>query len=181
MSSTSYKKPQKLMEKSRVVLETRYKYARKKLMEQIEKVKASAYEKDVQRTITYYVDRVPTISKLKTKRDLAFAIAEAEYALEHKTFSISRLRTKRKSELSSLQERFGSDKFKSYKDVRKFYSFMENVRNRSEGIKYDSGQIAEFFEQNSDLTGQELLDKYDEYSARVQKRRGKRSKHYETF
>ena len=102
---------------SRVQLEVKYRELRKKLMGQIEKVSKSAYSKDVEKAKAYIEPRIPTVSKIKTKRNLEMAIRETEAALKNKTFVIAERKRARKKAVEMLNETFGTDYFKNYKQA----------------------------------------------------------------
>lgn len=82
---------------SRVQLEVKYRELRKKLVGQIEKISKSAYAKDVEKAKKYIEPRIPSVSKIGSKRNVEMAIREAEAALKNKTFVIAeRKRARRK-------------------------------------------------------------------------------------
>lgn len=159
---------------SRVQLEVKYRELRKKLVGQIEKVSKSAYAKDVEKAKAYIEPRIPNVSNIKTKRNLEMAIREAEAALKNKTFVISERKRMRKKAVERLNETFGTDHFKNYRQATKFYEFMELVRTHSEDIIYDSDKAEEIFLEHSKEPLQEILKRYREYEAEFSKRSPKR-------
>ena len=159
--------------KARIILETRYKKSREKLIKQISTIKKSPYKKDVESAIAYIEPRIPAVSKIKTKRDLEFALREVESALKQKRFvgvERKRIREKRKQYLKNTLDL----PIKNYRDVKKFDKFLEDIRNFSIETIYDSERAISIFEKYPSLSNKELLKKYDEYR-RVHDKRSKRS------
>lgn len=165
---------------SRIVLEVKYKKLREKLQKQIKSIKKSAYAKDVEASLKYYEPRVPAVSKLRTKRDLEKAVKEVEFALEHKVFVQAERKRQRQKALERLRKDFDSDSdvFKTWRDARKFYDFMNAVREHSQDIIFDSYKATEIFVEHNELSSKEILKKYVEYSKEFerQQRSGKRKK-----
>lgn len=159
---------------SRVQLEVKYRELRKKLVGQIKKVSKSAYAKDVEKAKAYIEPRIPTVSKIKTKRNLEMAIREAEAALKNKTFVISERKRARKKAVEMLNETFGTDYFKNYKQASKFYDFMEKVRVHSQDIIYDSDKAADIFLEHSSKSVEKIIERYIEYESEFRKRSPKR-------
>lgn len=159
---------------SRVQLEVKYRELRKKLMGQIEKVSKSAYSKDVEKAKAYIEPRIPSVSKIKTKRNLEMAIREAEAALKNKTFVISERKRARKKAVKMLNETFGTDYFKNYRQASKFYDFMEKVREHSQDIIYDSDKAADIFLEHSTESAEKIIERYREYESEFRKRSPKR-------
>lgn len=159
---------------SRVQLEVKYREIRKKLVGQIKKVSKSAYAKDVEKAKAYIEPRIPTVSKIKTKRNLEMAIREAEAALKNKTFVISERKRMRKKAIERLNETFGTDYFKNYRQASKFYDFMEKVREHSQDIIYDSDKAAEIFLEHSSESTEKIIERYREYESEFCKRSPKR-------
>lgn len=158
---------------TRIILETRYRKSREKLLKQISTIKKSPYKKDVESAIAYIEPRIPAVSKIKTKRDLEFAMREVDSALNQKRFvgaERRRIRTRRAEYLKNKLEL----PIKNYRDVKKFDKFMEDVRNFSLETIYDSERAITIFEKYPKLTNKELVKKYDEYR-RVNDKRPKRS------
>lgn len=155
--------------KSRIILETRYKKSREKLLKQITAIKKSPYKKDVENAIAYIEPRIPAVSNIKTKRDLEFALREVESALKQKRFvgaERKRIRAKRVEYLKSTLEL----PIKNYRDVKKFEKFLEDVRNFSLETIYDSERAITIFEKYPTLSNKELIKKYDEYRHVINKR-----------
>lgn len=159
---------------SRVQLEVKYRELRKKLVGQIEKISKSAYAKDVEKARAYIEPRIPSVSKIGTKRNLEMAIREAEAALKNKTFVISERKRMRKKAVERLNETFGTDYFKNYRQASKFYEFMELVRTHSEDIIYDSDKAADIYLERSDESVQKIMERYREYESEFSKRSPKR-------
>jgi acetyl-CoA carboxylase alpha subunit len=159
---------------SRVQLEVKYRELRKKLVKQIEKVSRSAYAKDVEKAKTYIEPRIPTVSKIKTKRNLEMAIREAEAALKNKTFVIAERKRARKKAVEMLNETFGTDYFKNYRQASKFYEFMEKVREHSQDIIYDSDKAVDIFLEHSDEKPEKIIERYREFESEFRKRSPKR-------
>ena len=145
-----------------IILETRYKKSREKLLKQISTIKKSPYKKDVENAIAYIEPRIPAVSKIKAKRDLEFALREVESALKQKRFvgaERKRIRARRAEYLKDTLEL----PIKNYRDVKKFDKFMQDVRNFSLETIYDSERAISIFEKYPKLTNKELVKKYDEY------------------
>lgn len=159
---------------SRIQLEVKYRELRKKLVGQIEKVSKSAYAKDVEKAKAYIEPRIPSVSKIGTKRNLEMAIREAEAALKNKTFVISERKRMRKKAVERLNETFGTDYFKNYRQASKFYEFMELVRTHSEDIIYDSDKAADIYLEHSGESAQKIMERYREYESEFRKRSPKR-------
>lgn len=159
---------------SRIQLEVKYRELRKKLIGQIEKVSKSAYAKDVEKAKAYIEPRIPTVSKIKTKRDLEMAIREAEAALKNKTFVISERKRMRKKAVERLNETFGTDYFKNYRQATKFYEFMEKVKEHSQDIIYDSDKAVDIFLEHSDEQPEKIIERYREFESEFRKRSPKR-------
>lgn len=159
---------------SRVQLEVKYRELRKKLVGQIEKISKSAYAKDVEKAKAYIEPRIPSVSKIKTKRNLEMAIREAEAALKNKTFVIAERKRMRKKAVELLNETFGTDYFKNYKQASKFYEFMEKVREHSQDIIYDSDKAVDIFLEHSDEKPEKIIERYREFEAEFHKRSPKR-------
>lgn len=154
---------------SRIILETRYKKSREKLLKQITAIKKSPYKKDVENAIAYIEPRIPAVSNIKTKRDLEFALREVESALKQKRFvgaERKRIRSKRVEYLKNTLEL----PIKNYRDVKKFEKFLEDVRNFSLETIYDSERAITIFEKYPTLSNKELIKKYDEYRHVINKR-----------
>ena len=154
---------------SRIILETRYKKSREKLLKQITAIKKSPYKKDVESAIAYIEPRIPAVSNIKTKRDLEFALREVESALKQKRFvgaERKRIRTRRVEYLKSTFE----FPIKNYRDVKKFEKFLNDVRNFSLETIYDSERAITIFEKYPTLSNKELIQKYDEYRRNINKR-----------
>lgn len=159
---------------SRVQLEVKYRELRKKLVGQIEKVSKSAYAKDVEKAKAYIEPRIPTVSKIKTKRNLEMAIREAEAALKNKTFVISERKRMRKKAVEMLNETFGTDYFKNYRQASKFYKFLAKVREHSHDIIYDSDKAVDIFLEHSDEKPEKIIERYREFESEFRKRSPKR-------
>lgn len=159
---------------SRVQLEVKYRELRKKLVSQIEKVSKSAYAKDVEKAKAYIEPRIPTVSKIKTKRNLEMAIREAEAALKNKTFVIAERKRMRKKAVELLNETFGTDYFNNYRQALKFYEFMEKVREHSQDIIYDSDKAVDIFLEHSDEKPEKIIERYREFESEFRKRSPKR-------
>lgn len=159
---------------SRVQLEVKYRELRKKLVGQIEKVSKSSYAKDVEKAKAYIEPRIPTVSKIKTKRNLEMAIREAEAALKNKTFVIAERKRARKKAVEMLNETFGTDYFKNYHQASKFYEFMEKVREHSQDIIYDSDKAVDIFLEHSDEKPEKIIERYREFESEFRKRSPKR-------
>lgn len=154
---------------SRIILETRYKKSREKLLKQITAIKKSPYKKDVESAIAYIEPRIPAVSNIKTKRDLEFAMREVESALKQKRFvgtERKRIRARRVEYLKSTLEL----PIKNYRDVKKFEKFLEDVKNFSLETIYDSERAIIIFEKYPTLSNKELIKKYDEYRHVINKR-----------
>ena len=165
---------------SRIVIEVKYRKLREKLQKQIKRIEKSAYAKDVETSLKYYEPRIPVVSKLRTKRDLEKALKEVEFALEHKVFVQAERKRQRQKVLERLRNDFDRDGevFRTWRDARKFYDFMNAVREHSQDIIFDSYKATEIFVEHNDLSSKEILKKYVEYSKEFerQKRSGKRQK-----
>lgn len=159
---------------SRVQLEVKYRELRKKLVGQIKKVSKSAYSRDVEKAKAYIEPRIPTVSSIKTKRNLEMAIREAEAALKNKTFVIAERKRARKKAVEMLNETFGTDYFKNYRQASKFYEFMEKVREHSQDIIYDSDKAADIFLEHSSESAEKIIERYREYESEFRKRSPKR-------
>lgn len=159
---------------SRVQLEVKYRELRKKLVGQIEKVSKSTYAKDVEKAKAYIEPRIPTVSKIKTKRNLEMAIREVEAALKNKTFVIAERKRMRKKAVELLNETFGTDYFKNYRQASKFYEFMEKVREHSQDIIYDSDKAVDIFLEHSDEKPEKIIERYREFESEFRKRSPKR-------
>lgn len=159
---------------SRIQLEVRYRELRKKLIGQIEKVSKSAYVKDVEKAKAYIEPRIPSVSKIKTKRNLEMAIREAEAALKNKTFVIAERKRMRKKAVEMLNETFGTDYFKNYRQASKFYEFMERVREHSQDIIYDSDKAVDIFLEHSDEKPAQIIERYREFESEFRRRSPKR-------
>lgn len=158
---------------SRIILETRYKKSREKLLKQITAIKKSPYKKDVESAIAYIEPRIPAVSNIRTKRDLEFALREVESALKQKRFvgaERKRIRSKRTEYLKNTLEL----PIRNYRDVKKFDKFLNDVKDFSLETIYDSERAITIFEKYPTLSNKELIKKYDEYR-RVINKRPKRS------
>ena len=159
---------------SRVQLEVKYRELRKKLVGQIEKVSKSAYAKDVEKAKAYIEPRIPSVSKISSKRNLEMAIREAEAALKNKTFVIAERKRMRKKAVELLNETFGTDYFKNYRQASKFYEFMEKVREHSQDIIYDSDKAVDIFLEHSNEKPEKIIERYREFESEFRKRSPKR-------
>lgn len=159
---------------SRIQLEVKYRELRKKLVGQIEKVSKSAYAKDVEKAKAYIEPRIPTVSKIKTKRNLEMAIREAEAALKNKTFVIAERKRMRKKAVERLNETFGTDYFKNYRQASKFYDFLEKVREHSQDIIYDSDKAVDIFLEHSDEKPEKIIERYRKFESEFRTRSPKR-------
>lgn len=159
---------------SRIQLEVKYRELRKKLTEQIKKVSKSAYAKDVEKAKTYIEPRIPSVSKIGSKRNLEMAIREAEAALKNKTFVIAERKRMRKKAVELLNETFGTDYFKNYRQTSKFYDFMEKVREHSQDIIYDSDKAADIFLEHSNEKPEKIIERYREFESEFRTRSPKR-------
>lgn len=159
---------------SRIQLEVKYRELRKKLVGQIEKVSKSVYAKDIEKAKAYIEPRIPAVSKIKTKRNLEMAIRETEAALKNKTFVISERKRMRKKAVERLNETFGTDYFKNYRQASKFYDFMEKIREHSQDIIYDSDKAADIFLEHSTESAEKIIERYREYESEFRKRSPKR-------
>lgn len=159
---------------SRVQLEVKYRELRKKLVGQIEKISKSAYAKDVEKAKAYIEPRIPAVSKIKSKRNLEMAIREAEAALKNKTFVIAERKRMRKKAVEILNETFGTDYFKNYRQASKFYDFMEKVREHSQDIIYDSDKAADIFIEHSTESPEKIIERYREFESEFRTRSPKR-------
>lgn len=157
----------------RLILETRYKKSREKLIKQISTIKKSPYKKDVESAIAYIEPRIPAVSKIKTKRDLEFALREVESALKQKRFVGAERKRIRAKRVEYLKNTIGLP-IKNYRNVKKFDKFLQDVRNFSLETIYDSERAISIFEKYPTLSNKELLKKYDEYR-RISDKRPKRS------
>lgn len=159
---------------SRVQLEVKYRELRKKLVRQIEKISKSAYAKDVEKAKAYIEPRIPSVSKIGSKRNLEMAIREAEAALKNKTFVIAERKRMRKKSVELLNETFSTDYFKNYRQASKFYEFMEKVREHSQDIIYDSDKAADIFLEHSDEKPDTIIKRYKEFESEFRTRSPKR-------
>lgn len=159
---------------SRIQLEVKYRELRKKLVGQIEKVSKSSYAKDIEKAKAYIEPRIPAVSKIKTKRNLEMAIREAEAALKNKTFVIAERKRMRKKAVEILNETFGTDYFKNYRQASKFYDFMEKVREHSQDIIYDSDKAADIFIEHSTESPEKIIERYREFESEFRTRSPKR-------
>lgn len=160
---------------SRIQLEVKYRELRKKLTAQITKIEKSPYAKDVESAIKYIEPRIPVVSKIKTKRNLEFAIKEAEAALKNKTFVGAERRRLRKEAVSNLNSQFSTDIFKTWRDAKKFYEFMELVRTHSADVIYDSYKAVDIFIDYSSEPSKLILQRYKEYTDVFSKRSRKKT------
>lgn len=161
---------------SRVQLEVKYRELRKKLIGQIERVSKSAYSKDVEKAKAYIEPRIPSVSKIKTKRNLEMAIREAESALKNKTFVIAERKRARKKAVELLNESFGTDYFKNYRQASKFYEFMDRVREHSQDIIYDSDKAVDIFLEHSDEKPEKIIERYREFESEFRSRGVKKTR-----
>lgn len=152
-----------------------YSNLRKQVLQKIKKLEKSPYGKDIQSTITYYIQRLKPVSQLKDSRDLAYAMKEAEKASQMNWTQAERKR-QRKKRVKWLQQELGKDKVRNIKDVRDFEDFMESVREFSIGTIYDSERAISIYQENPELNKKELLEKYDEYRKDFFSRRSKNDK-----
>ena len=159
---------------SRTQLEVKYRELRKKLVGQIEKVSKSAYAKDIEKAKAYIEPRIPSVSKIGSKRNLEMAIREVEAALKNKTFVIAERKRMRKKAVKMLNETFVTDYFKNYRQASKFYEFMEKVREHSQDIIYDSDKAADIFLEHSTESAEKIIERYREYESEFRKRSPKR-------
>lgn len=159
---------------SRVQLEVKYRELRKKLVGQINRVSKSTYAKDIKKAKAYIEPRIPAVSKIKTKRNLEMAIREAEAALKNKTFVIAERKRMRKKAVEILNETFGTDYFKNYRQASKFYDFMEKVREHSQDIIYDSDKAADIFIEHSTESPEKIIERYREFESEFRTRSPKR-------
>ena len=159
---------------SRTQLEVKYRELRKKLVGQIEKVSKSAYAKDIEKAKAYIEPRIPSVSKIGSKRNLEMAIREVEAALKNKTFVIAERKRMRKKAVELLNETFGTNDFKNYRQVSKFYEFMEKVREHSQDIIYDSDKAVDIFLDHSDEKPEKIIKRYREFESEFRKRSPKR-------
>lgn len=159
---------------SRIQLEVKYRELRKKLIGQIAKVSKSAYAKDVEAARAYIEPRIPVVSKIKSKRNLEMAIREVEAALKNKTFIIAERKRARKKAVERLNETFGTNYFKNYRQASKFYEFMEKVREHSQDIIYDSDKAVDIFLEHSDEKPEKIIERYRDFESEFRKRSPKR-------
>lgn len=159
---------------SRIQLEVKYRELRKKLVGQIERVSKSAYAKDAEKAKAYIEPRIPSVSKIGSKRNLEMAIREAESALKNKTFVIAERKRMRKKSVELLNETFGTDYFKNYRQASKFYEFMGKVREHSQDIIYDSDKAVDIFLEHSDEKPEKIIERYREFESEFHKRSPKR-------
>lgn len=152
-----------------------YSNLRKKVLAKIKKLEKSPYGRDIQSTINYFKERLKPVSRLKDSRDLNYAIKEAEKANQVNWTQAER-RRKRKERVKRLQQELGEDNVKNIKDVRAFDDFIEDVRNFSIGIIYDSERAIQIYRDNPELNKKELLEKYAEYEKDFFSRRSKNGK-----
>lgn len=158
---------------SRIILETRYKKSREKLLNQITAIKKSPYKKDVESAIAYIEPRIPAVSNIKSKRDLEFALREVESALKQKRFVGAERKRIRARQVEHFKKTLGLP-IKNYRDVKKINNFLNDVKNFSLETIYDSERAISIFEKYPSLSNKELLKKYDEYR-RINGERQKRS------
>lgn len=159
---------------SRIQLEVKYRELRKKLVGQIEKVSKSAYARDVEKAKAYIEPRIPSVSNIGSKRNLEMAIREAEAALKNKTFVIAERKRARKKAIERLNETFGTNYFKNYRQASKFYEFMEKVREHSQDIIYDSDKAVDIFLERSDEKPEKIIERYRDFESEFRKRSPKR-------
>lgn len=159
---------------SRLQLEVKYRGLREKLTKQIKTISKSAYAKDVEKAKAYIEPRIPSVSKIKTKRNLEMAIREAEAALKNKTFVIAERKRMRKKAVELLNETFGTDYFNNYRQASKFYEFMEKVREHSQDIIYDSDKAVDIFLEHSDEKPEKIIERYREFESEFRTRSPKR-------
>lgn len=159
---------------TRIQLEVKYRELRKKLVGQINKISKSAYSKDVEKAKAYIEPRIPSVSKIGSKRNLEMAIREVETALKNKTFVISERRRMRKKAVERLNETFGTDYFKDYRQASKFYEVMEKVREHSQDIIYDSDKAVDIFLEHSNEKPEKIIERYREFESEFRTRSPKR-------
>lgn len=159
---------------TRIQLEVKYRESRKKLVEQINKISKSAYSKDVEKAKAYIEPRIPSVSKIGSKRNLEMAIREVETALKNKTFVISERRRMRKKAVERLNETFGTDYFKDYRQASKFYEVMEKIREHSQDIIYDSDKAVDIFLEHSNEKPEKIIERYREFESEFRTRSPKR-------
>lgn len=159
---------------SRILLEVKYRELRNKLVGQIKRVSKSAYAKDIEKAKEYIEPRIPSVSKIGSKRNLEMAIREAETALKNKTFVIAERKRIRKKAVEMLNETFGTDYFKNYRQASKFYEFMEKVREHSQDIIYDSDKAVDIFLEHSNEKPEEIIERYREFESEFRTRSPKR-------
>lgn len=152
-----------------------YSNLRKNVLTKIKKLEKSPYGKDIQSTINYFKERLKPVSRLKDSRDLAYAMKEAEKASQINWTQAERKRV-RKERVKWLQQEIGKDRVKNIKDVKDFENFMESVREFSIGTIYDSERAINIYQENPELSKEELLKKYDEYRKDFFSRRSKNTK-----
>lgn len=159
---------------SRVQLEVKYKGLREKLTKQISTISKSAYAKDVEKAKAYIEPRIPSVSKIRSKRDLEMAIKESEAALKNKTFVIAERRRVRKKTVELFNETFDTDYFKNYRQVTKFNEFAEKIRTHSEDVIYDSDKAVDIFLEHPSESLKTLMKRYREYEREFRERSPKR-------
>lgn len=159
---------------SRILLEVKYRELRNKLVGQIKRVSKSAYAKDIEKAKEYIEPRIPSVSKIGSKRNLEMAIREAETALKNKTFVIAERKRMRKKAVEMLNETFGTDYFKNYRQASKFYEFMEKVREHSQDIIYDSDKAVDIFLEHSNEKPEKIIERYREFESEFRTRSHKR-------
>lgn len=159
---------------SRIQLEVKYRELRNKLVKQIKTVSKSAYAKDVEKAKAYIEPRIPSVSKIGSKRNLEMAIREVEATLKNKTFVIAERKRMRKKAVELLNETFGTDYFKNYRQASKFYEFMEKVREHSQDIIYDSDKAIDIFLEHSDEKPEKIIERYREFESEFRRRSPKR-------
>lgn len=159
---------------SRILLEVKYRELRNKLVGQIKRVSKSAYAKDIEKAKEYIEPRIPSVSKIGSKRNLEMAIREAEAALKNKTFVIAERKRMRKKAVEMLNETFGTDYFKNYRQASKFYEFMEKVREHSQDIIYDSDKAVDIFLEHSNEKPEKIIERYREFESEFRTRNPKR-------
>lgn len=159
---------------SRILLEVKYRELRNKLVGQIKRVSKSAYAKDIEKAKEYIEPRIPSVSKIGSKRNLEMAIREAEAALKNKTFVIAERKRMRKKAVEMLNETFGTDYFKNYRQASKFYEFMEKVREHSQDIIYDSDKAVDIFLEHPNEKPEKIIERYREFESEFRTRSPKR-------
>lgn len=159
---------------SRVQLEVKYRGLREKLTKQISTISKSAYAKDVEKAKAYIEPRIPSVSSIKSKRNLEMAIKEAEAALKNKTFVIAERRRVRKKTVELFNETFGTDYFKNYRQVTKFNEFAEKIRTHSEDVIYDSDKAVDIFLEHPSESLKTLMKRYREYEREFRERSSKK-------